>query len=661
MPGAANEGYTQVYGSVLGEDGTRTSRKKLKQQSESRADKERKSLKKPSLSSQKDNFYVITINDGDEGHSGHGKYRKHMDKRSTKKRKGDVKLDEASRLQRRTRYLLIKMKLEQNLIDAYSGDGWKGQSREKIKPDTELQRARVQILKCKLGIREVVRELDLLSSVGRIDDSVVAPDGSVHHEHIICAKCMSLEAFPDNDIILCDGTCNRAFHQNCLDPPLKTENIPPGDEGWFCKLCKTKIEVLEATNAHLGTHFPLDSNWQDIFKEEAVSPDGGVSLEPDWPSDESDDNDYDPEKKDNSCSTDLATSESHSANSTSFSTMGSLEDDLLFLDGGESAPETYIRPDSDDTADCEVTCGRRQRHTVDYIKLNDELFGKNTPIEGQISEDEDWGPTQHKRRGKESDAASTLIVPSENENNVGEGTAEEKMHASMKKIRRPFFRIPCQAVEQLRTVFSENELPSRTVRDNLAKQLGLDFEKVNKWFKNSRYHALKVRKGGKGKLCQSRSKSFEFQGILEAAETGPSNSLVSKSTGFMPHFVGVSDEKVNALSLISPLKVKHHKRAVVASPSDKRPGVDCDDVSDMLLREKGKMKNLKGKNQDIVPVVEAEAETNMETLCRLRGKIQRLRQVLVGLPNSRSNKSYMATDNESPVILLPVAELKVKR
>lgn len=41
---------------------------------------------------------------------------------------------------------------------------------------------------------------------------------------IFCAVCNSREAFPDNDIILCDGTCNRAFHQKCLDPPLETES-----------------------------------------------------------------------------------------------------------------------------------------------------------------------------------------------------------------------------------------------------------------------------------------------------------------------------------------------------------------------------------------------------------------------------------------------------
>lgn len=47
--------------------------------------------------------------------------------RKRKRRKDNVEHDEPTRLQRRTRYLLVKMKLEQNLIDAYAGEGWKGQ------------------------------------------------------------------------------------------------------------------------------------------------------------------------------------------------------------------------------------------------------------------------------------------------------------------------------------------------------------------------------------------------------------------------------------------------------------------------------------------------------------------------------------------------------
>ncbi|KAF4392790.1 hypothetical protein F8388_010813 [Cannabis sativa] len=373
-------------------------------------------------------------------------------RRQKRKKARNEELDEASRLQRRTRYLLNQMKLEQNLIDAYSGEGWKGQSRERIKPENDFKGAREnQILKYKLGIRDAIRQWDSLSSCRDVLHLYELGSGNL---------CKLREAFPDNDIILCDGTCNSAFHQKCLDPPLDTESIPPGDQGWFCRFCECRMEILEAVNAHLGTYFSMNNSWEDVFEEEAALPeDANASLHPDveWPSDDSGDENYDPERKENSSSISGEDTDDHVWEGE-FSTDGSVGSDES--DGGI------------------------------------EMFGKDAPPCEQISEDEDWGPSKRKRRAKESDAASTLMTLFESEK-VNSDVDVEEVEGQLPpeaQIRRSFFRIPRIAVERLREVFAENELPSRDVKENLSKELGLDSEKVSKWFKNARYLALKTRK-----------------------------------------------------------------------------------------------------------------------------------------------------------------------
>ncbi|XP_008798086.2 pathogenesis-related homeodomain protein-like isoform X2 [Phoenix dactylifera] len=414
-----------------------------------------------------------------------------LEKRKRLKRKEkNTEHDEVSRLQRRAKYLLIRMKLEQNLIDAYSGDGWNGQSREKIKPENELQRAKKQILTCKLGIRDAIHQLDLLSSIGSIEDSVMHPDGSVFHEYIFCAKCRSHEAFPDNDIILCDGTCNCGFHQKCMEPPL--EIIPPGDQGWLCKFCECKMEILEAINAHLGTCFTANSRWEDIFKEATTDPDVETYLNPaeEWPSEDSEDEDYNPEINEKSSSrTDIE--ENMTADSSSSSSIFCSSDEAMSYSesvhtngNGKSRHVeqkdrskanfvvSIINAESGETDDCEIMNYQRQRRDVDYKKLHDEMFGKDLTDNEHQSEDEDWCPRRSKRWIKST--TETIVANCVNEDGCANMVLTEKISHEKKAL----FRIPPNAVEKLRQVFAENELPSRTVKENLSKQLGISSQKA---------------------------------------------------------------------------------------------------------------------------------------------------------------------------------------
>ncbi|XP_047149363.1 pathogenesis-related homeodomain protein-like [Vigna umbellata] len=547
------------------------------------------------------------------------------------------------------------------LIVLISGEGWKGQSREKIRPEKELLRAKKQILKCKLSIRDVIRQLDSLSSVGSIEDSVIAPDGSVYHEHIFCANCKLHEAFPDNDIILCDGTCNRAFHQRCLNPPLDTENIPPGDQGWFCKFCECKIEIIESTNAHLGTQFSLDSSWQDVFKEEAAVPDGDIALlspEEEWPSDDPEDDDYNPERKEDSHSINTEGADENASNdSTSSLSLWSLNEECPPADDDLSRQYYSVNSFIDSDESGEIACGRRQRKAVDYKKLYDEMFGKDAPPCEQLSEDEDWGPGKRKRREKESDAVNTLMTLHESENKHPNNESSDRIRegSSGLQIRRSCFRIPLDAVEKLRQVFAENELPPRSVKEGLSKELGLDPEKVSKWFKNARYLALKTRRyQSEGEQLQSFTSQISKHSTSSNMEKDEFlKSQVPKITLIHSQKDGqsITGQEKNKLCN-SLLKRRKQKPSPPLSRenSNKESMEMSDDVNlKKLLKERKKRVNFIYGDSQI-------AELEFERLSKVKSKVDSMKQKLNEVQNCRAKGST----NEPSIIYVPTAQLREK-
>ncbi|KAK4798666.1 hypothetical protein SAY86_030992 [Trapa natans] len=594
-----------------------------------------------------------------------GDVKKRRRRKRKKKRGKDLgELDEASRLQRRTRYLLIRMKTEQNLLDAYSDEGWKGQSREKIKPVKELLRAKKQILNCKLGIRDAIQQLDSLSSVGRIEESVMAPDGSIYHEHIFCAQCMQGEASPDNDIILCDGACNRAFHQKCLEPPLHSENIPPEDQGWFCRICDLKMEILESVNAHLGTFFSLESNWQEIFKEEAARSDAGIEgLHQDnpWPSDDSEDDDYS-----------AGTSYSSHDTSTSTSLSWSLDKEFILESQKSDQDVTGYPYSSDEFTDVDIIVGRRQRSAVDYKQLYNEMFGKDGAVAEQCSEDEDWGPTKRRRKEKESDAANTLMALHEIETCpcVEDKEVEREVPPEATQSKRMTFRIPLDAVEKLRQAFAENELPSRSDRVKLSEELGLHPEKVSKWFKNARYLALKTRKAERAVQSPNSPKEIN-EPVEETTGENILDCILPKDVDTANDSSGIgaiASEKGKGLPLGSMMMKKKHRKGSFNSPSfsnNNKVGAESDEKACLKKQMKLlKSKTKKDKMQDeflSTDGLQQTPEIEVERLCKLKNRLENLKQCLLRFQKFKSkDRGRTKFPKELCVMYVPTAVVKEK-
>lgn len=119
---------------------------------------------------------------------------------------------------------------------------------------------------------------------------------------------------------------------------------------------------------------------QHVFSVEAALPDDvdAILNQEEWPSDDSGDDDYDPDRIDNDdvsrvCSADKSSDDDNDDANSNYSLL-SLDDEVL--DDDESCKiirNTGLESTSGSGSgtDCEFVSGRRQRRSVDYRKLYD--------------------------------------------------------------------------------------------------------------------------------------------------------------------------------------------------------------------------------------------------------------------------------------------------
>ncbi|XP_022149327.1 homeobox protein HAT3.1 isoform X2 [Momordica charantia] len=270
-------------------------------------------------------------------------------------------------------------------------------SSDKLKPEKELQRASSEIMRGKLKIRDLFQHLDSLCAEGRLSESLFDSEGQIDSEDIFCAKCGSKELSLENDIILCDGICDRGFHQFCLEPPLLNTDIPPDDEGWLCPGCDCKDDCLDLLNEFQGSNLSITDGWEKVYPEAAAAAAGQNSDHAlGLPSDDSEDGDYDPDAPDTINQEDESSSDQSSSDESGYA---SASEEL------EAAPndDQYLGLPSDDSEDDDYEPGapeldegvKQESSGSDFTSDSEDLAALDdgtTPVRNSNGQGSGCGP-----------------------------------------------------------------------------------------------------------------------------------------------------------------------------------------------------------------------------------------------------------------------------
>ena len=352
------------------------------------------------------------------------------------------------------------------------------------------------------------RVIDMDTGEASFRDRIEEDTGEVDVEDVACARCGDGDATDENDILMCDGYCDRAFHQRCVVPPVKTDEIP--DE-WLCPLCDARVDCFYTLNADFDLELDAaDASWRDVFPTEAEldskregpgqenerakdRPAKGL-LDEDWGSDESGDEDFAEGAEGDDGDDDDDEPLSGSARSDSDS------DDS----DGDSGERRRVRDAMN--AEVEVCVGKRRRIAVDYRKLNDEMFGEGEAFDGEAEDERvgGWGPSSPGRskdaaakrggRGEGRSRRRSSAADAESRGAAGGSERAASTPASPRRKRSPAKRTGAPPPKKfsgsvraaLEASFESNRFPSHDEMASLGGSIGLTDHQVKVWFQNRR-------------------------------------------------------------------------------------------------------------------------------------------------------------------------------
>ncbi|KAF5201309.1 pathogenesis-related homeodomain protein isoform X1, partial [Thalictrum thalictroides] len=190
---------------------------------------------------------------------------------------------------------------------------------------------------------------------------------------------------------------------------------------------------------------------------------------------------------------------------------------------------------------------------------------------------------------------------------------------------------------------------------------------INKWFKNARYTALKIRK------AEKTEQSISTTGVTKQLSTGggkmqSADVLASKenhylvSTGTAPQrskILRVHRSK-NLKMTTTPLRKVQEKGSAGAPSStanEVTKAVSSKKQMGSVKRKSVPAKRIKhtcsNKEQQLYMV-------ELERICCLEEKLEKMKKVLLRMDNNKDNISDGPHTNEQSVVYIPVAELREK-